>query len=373
MLKKEYISYFKLLPFVFIVFILFKLINNLEIITYIFNTFTKIFYPFLWGFGIAFFINPFMMNLESKFKINRIYSLCISYAIVIGLLYFLITVIYPSLTSTASDIINNLPDVIANLKSYFDKIIQNSNFLGKDILLSYINNISSDLITKYGTNINTYLSIIFSYILQLSYNIFQIIFGFIISVYILKDKEKFKYKMKRVTVALFNNKTSTFILELGREANIVFSQFIIGKLIDSTIIGIICFIGLVIFNFKYALLISIIIGVTNMIPYFGPFFGITPAVLITLFDNPVRAVWIGIFTFLLLQFDGIYLGPKILSDKVGLSPFLVILAIIIGGGLFGILGMFFGVPTFSLIKTFFERYINKRLKEKEKQQGKALT
>lgn len=371
MIKKDYITYFKLLPFLLIVFILFKLVNNFEIISYTFNTFIKIFSPFLWGFCIAFFINPLMKNLENKFKFNRITSLTISYTLVLGLIYFLITVIYPSLIKTISDIITNIPNFISTSKDYFDKILLKSDFIGKDILLSYINNISSNFMKSYESQINTYISLIFNYIFQLSYNIFQITFGLIISIYMLKDKEKFKYKLKKSILALFNTKTSEFLMELGKEANLVFSQFIVGKLIDSTIVGIACFIGLVFFDFKYALLISIIIGVTNMIPYFGPFFGITPAVLITLFDSPTRAFWIGMFTFILLQFDGMYLGPKILSDKVGLSPFLVILAIIIGGGLFGILGMFFGVPTFSLIKTFFEKYVNKKLKEKQK--GKALT
>lgn len=372
MFKKEYLTYFKLLPFLFVVFILFKLVNNFEIISYIFSTLTKILYPFLLGFGIAFFINPFMKNLELKFKFNRFSSLCLSYAIVLGLIYFLITVIYPSLITTLSDIFENIPTYIANLKIYFDNTLQHSDFIGKDIIISYINNSSTEFMKDYGTIINTYLSMMLSFIFQLGYNIFQIIFGLIISIYMLKDKENFKNKIRRAIIALFSSKTSEFLLDLGNEANIVFSQFIIGKIIDSTIIGILCFIGLVLFNFKYALLISLIIGITNMIPYFGPLFGITPAVFITLFDSPVRAFWIGIFTFILLQFDGMYLGPKILSDKVGLSPFLVILAIIIGGGLFGILGMFFGVPTFSLIKTFFERYITKKLKEKEKQKGKAL-
>lgn len=364
MFKKDYFLYYKLLPFLIIVFILFKLVNNLDIITYIFSTCAKILYPLLWGLAIAFFINPFMKSLETKLKINRTLSLALSYLIVFGLIYFLATVIYPRLAETSSDILKNIPNFISILKDYLDKFILKNDFLGKDIIITYVNNKTLDFASNYETNINTYLSMFFTYVFQISYNFFQIIFGLIISIYILKDKEKMIKNLKKFTVVVFNKKTSNFLIELCNEANFIFTQFLIGKLIDSTIIGIICFIGLVIFNFKYALLISIIIGVTNMIPYFGPAFGITPAVIITLFDSPTRALGIGIFTFILLQFDGMYLGPKILSNKIGLSPFLVILAIIIGGGLFGILGVFFGVPTFALIKTFYEKYIDKKYEEK---------
>lgn len=369
MFKKDQFTYFKFLPFILAVFILFKLVNNVEIITYTFNMFTKILYPFIWGFAIAFFINPFMTYIEQKFKLNRIISLSISYTFILVLIYFLFKVIYPSLIGTTSDIIERVPDFITRTQKYFDNVLLKSNFLGKDFLLSYINNVSTNLNKSFETHLDTYLSLAFNYILKLSYNIFQIIFGFIISVYMLKDKEKFKYRLIKIIAALFNTKTADLLIELGRESNAVFSKFFVGKIIDSTAVGILCFIVLISFNFQYALLISLIIGVTNMIPYFGPIFGIIPAVFITLFVDPVRAIWMGIFTFILLQFDAQYLGPKIISDKVGMSPFLVILALIIGGGLFGVLGIFLSVPTFSVIKTFFSRYIDAKLAEKESKKG----
>ena len=160
----------------------------------------------------------------------------------------------------------------------------------------------------------------------------------------LKDKEKFIYQIKKLTYALFSNKRATKIIRSGREFNIVFSEYLIGKMIDSLIIGIICFIGTLIIRVPYPLLISTIVGVTNMIPYFGPFIGMIPAVLITLFYNPIKALWMFIFILGLQQFDGLYLGPKILGTKLGLSPFWVITAIIVGGKLFGILGMLLAAP-----------------------------
>jgi predicted PurR-regulated permease PerM len=135
-------------------------------------------------------------------------------------------------------------------------------------------------------------------------------------------------------------------------------------MIDSLIIGLICFAGMWALKAPYALLMSIIIGVTNMIPYFGPFIGAVPAIIITLFSSPVTAIWVAVFILILQQLDGYIIGPFILGDSVGLSPFWIILAILIGGGLFGVLGMLICVPVMAIVRNQFSRYINKRLDEK---------
>ncbi len=148
------------------------------------------------------------------------------------------------------------------------------------------------------------------------------------------------------------------------EVDEIFSKYIIGKMIDSLIVGIICFMGLWFLKAPYALLMAIIVGVTNMIPYFGPFIGAVPAVIITLFTSPITALWVTLFIIVLQQLDGYIIGPFILGDSVGLSPFWIILAILIGGGLFGILGMLICVPVMAVVRNMFSRYINRRLDEK---------
>jgi len=123
-------------------------------------------------------------------------------------------------------------------------------------------------------------------------------------------------------------------------------------------------VGLTILKIRYALLISVIVGVTNMIPYFGPFIGAVPAVIITFFDSPINALWVTIFIFVLQQFDGLILGPKILGDSVGLSPFWIIFSIVLGGGLYGVIGMFLGVPVIAIVITFTNRLIDWQLEKK---------
>src|SRR5690606_8042174 len=136
--------------------------------------------------------------------------------------------------------------------------------------------------------------------------------------------------------------------------------FFVGKIIDSFIIGLLCFIGCLIMKVPYALLISLIVGVTNMIPYFGPFIGMIPAAVITLFESPIKALWVTIFIFALQQFDGLYLGPKILGIQVGMKPLWIITAILIGGGFFGVWGMLFAVPIAAVIRSLLRKYIKRQ-------------
>ncbi len=154
-------------------------------------------------------------------------------------------------------------------------------------------------------------------------------------------------------------------MTVAKESNEMFLRFFVGKMIDSLIIGILCFIGLQLMKMPYTLLISFIIGVTNMIPYFGPFIGAIPAVAIVLLRSPIQALGLALFIFVLQQFDGIVLGPKILGDSTGLSPFWVIFSIIVFGALFGVLGMFLGVPIFAVLYTMFKHFVEKKNIEKE--------
>ena len=142
-----------------------------------------------------------------------------------------------------------------------------------------------------------------------------------------------------------------------------------GKAIDSLIIGILAFIGLTFMQAPFPLILSLILGVTNMIPYFGPFIGAIPAICITLLIDPVLAIWVGIFILILQQFDGNFLGPKILSNSLDLSPLWIILAVLVGGGVMGPLGMFIGVPIFATIKTFGGEYINRSYEKKYPMDG----
>ena len=190
------------------------------------------------------------------------------------------------------------------------------------------------------------------------------ILGIIISVYVLYAKEQFIAQAKKIIVALTPDNFSKPFISLVRETHGVFGGFISGKIIDSLIIGVLCFIGTSILGMPYAVLVSVIVGVFNVIPFFGPFIGAIPSALLILMVDPLKCLWFVIFIIVLQQFDGNILGPYILGGTTGLSAFWVIFAILTFGGLFGFIGMFVGVPVFAVIYTLISRGINKKLEKK---------
>ena len=187
------------------------------------------------------------------------------------------------------------------------------------------------------------------------------VIGIIISVYFLNSKDTFLAQIKKVILATFKEETAEEILNGARYTNKTFGGFISGKVIDSLIIGVICFIVMSIFGWEYSLLISCIVGITNIIPFFGPFIGAVPSALLLLIANPMHALYFIIFVLILQQFDGNILGPKILGDSTGLSSVWVLFAVLVGGGLFGFIGMVIGVPVFAVIYYYASRALNGRL------------
>ena len=195
--------------------------------------------------------------------------------------------------------------------------------------------------------------------------IMNILLGIIISIYMLINKDKLIAQVKKLLYAIFPETVANKTVNVTRKTHEIFGGFLTGKLLDSFIIGIICFVVMSIFDIKYALLISIIVGVTNIIPFFGPFIGAVPSVFFLMIVDFWQAVWFIVFIIILQQFDGNYLGPKILGSTIGLSPFWIIFSVIVMNGLFGIFGMFVGVPLFAIIYTLVKEFAENRLNKKE--------
>ena len=189
--------------------------------------------------------------------------------------------------------------------------------------------------------------------------------GAMISIYLLYGKESYVAQGKRLLYCLFSTQTTNNIIRDLQYVDKTFGGFIIGKVLDSLIIGILCYIGTTILNLPYALLVSVIVGVTNVIPFFGPYIGAVPSAVLILLVNPIQCIYFVIFILLLQQFDGNFLGPKILGGSTGLSSFMVIVAIMIGGGLFGVPGMIAGVPVFAVLYALIWRLINHSLNDKK--------
>ncbi len=179
------------------------------------------------------------------------------------------------------------------------------------------------------------------------------------------SKEKFGKQSKKIVYAVFKPSHANMILHLTLKSNEIFGGFIIGKLIDSAIIGVLCFIGLSLLNMPYALLVSVIVGVTNVIPFFGPYIGAIPSAVLIMLADPRKGLYFILFILVLQQIDGNIIGPKILGDSTGLSAFWVVFSILLGGGLFGFVGMILGVPTFAVIYYVINMLINHRLEVKK--------
>ena len=199
--------------------------------------------------------------------------------------------------------------------------------------------------------VKTYLSYIASIttgVISAVKMLFNFVIGLIIAIYLLSGKETFVGQGKKLIYTVLPSKYGNVVVRSMRIANQMFGGFVSGKILDSAIIGVICYVGLIILGIPYSLLVAVIVGVTNVVPFFGPFIGAVPSVILIALAEPVKGLYFIIFVLVLQQVDGNIIGPKILGDSTGLSSFWVIFAILVGGGLFGFMGMLLGVPTFAV-------------------------
>ncbi len=343
------------------------------------KTILKVLAPLIWGIVIAYLLNPVMMFLEKASakltgtkkphpKLDRVISTLLSVMIFLALISALIAIILPQLIESVMGIFNSLPAYMDSLERMADDLLKNypdilafmnSQFTTiQDTLTGYL----KELVPKIGDITVKIKDGALSVIAGLK----DFLIGIIAAVYFLLDKEKFQSQIKRAICALFPEKFTKGFFSVCSRTNRSFSGFISGKIIDSIIVGILCFICMKIFDLNYALLISVIIGVTNVIPFFGPIFGAVPSALLLLVSSPFNKVLVFVVLIIVLQqLDGNIIGPKILGNSTGLSAFWVMFAIIVGGGLFGFPGMLMGVPIFAVIYSLCEEFTEYLLKKKD--------
>ncbi len=342
------------------------------------DNFISLMMPFIGAFAIAFLLNPIMKWLENSplkftdrfkkhsFVVKRTLSLLITYALTFFLIYIFFLFVFPEVFKNAYGIVSNIPFYLQSVSDWFDTILV-------DYLMSFgitYAQISSLIrpIEEWVDNLSgvipRLLPMILDTAMYISISVKNVLLSFVISIYMLIGKETFLAQSRKIVCALFPEKPAQSILSLSSYINKTLGGFVSGKVLDSLIIGILCFIGMSVFKMPYAMLISVIVGVTNVIPYFGPFIGAIPSIILLLFVNPISALWFSIFILALQQFDGNFLGPRILGESIGLSSFWIIFAVIVCGGVFGLLGMFLGVPIFAVIYYLSRAFIHKRLKSK---------
>lgn len=373
MFKTRKIPYIELLPIILLTILCYKLIGNFPTLSKSLSSFLSYLGSIFWAFGIAYFLNPLLKFIEHNFKTKRPITLLIIYMLLFGLIFLLFTIITPRILRSLYDLIGSMPTYINQTTYWFEDFMEqlsNSSFVNDPDLAKIINPAFERFVQGLKTiDIQSIFIGIFSTLskaINFTSSFVKAIFGVIVSIYLLKDKESFISNTKKIIYSLFNKNHAESIIAFGSHANIVFNKFILGKALDSLIIGVLCFLGLYLLKIPYASLISLIVGITNMIPYFGPFIGAIPAILITLITSTslTSAIFVAILILILQQFDGWILGPKILGDSVGVGPFAIIVAILIGGKLFGVLGMFLSVPVVALLIDAMQKFTHKRMKDK---------
>ena len=352
---------------------------NLKRVSGILSSVSDILRPFIIAAIFAYIVNGPMMFFERLFGrltdkkkprpvLKRVLAIIAAWVASLAVLVLFFVIIVPDVKISITTLINNLPSYFESLKAFIVALAEKYQ-LDISYLNSFMNfQVTADgimeIIDKYSDALIPQLANIANISVQIGSFIADVIIAIIISVYLLFSKETLIAQLKKVLYALFSRKLADVSVRVARETHRTFSGFISGKLLDSLIIGILCFIGMSILKYEYALLISFIVGVTNVIPFFGPMFGAIPSVLLLLMIDPWHALWFAVFIFALQQLDGNVIGPKILGDSTGLPALWVMFAILVGGALWGVAGMFVGVPLFAVIYKFSKEIFENLLKKK---------
>lgn len=337
------------------------------------SKFLKFVESFIIGFIIAYLLNPsytwFRERVYKKLIKNsklgnliKILSIFTVYLVAFSLLAFLLYIVIPQFVSGINRFVNNFNDYYNSFNELINK------FANTNDTFNAVINESANKFMEYLKDIQisdfAQLKNITESISSIIKSIFSFFIGVVISIYMLYNKELFSAQIKKIGYAIFSKKFMTKLQRLFGTSDVTFSQYITGVLIDALIVGCVCFIAMRIANVPYAILIGVIIGITNMIPFFGPFIGGVPSVLLVLMVQPSSAIW-SIVIILLLQFvDGNFIAPKISGQKTGLSAIWVIFAIVVGGGFFGLFGMLVAVPIFSITYNIIKNILNRRLEQK---------
>ena len=353
-----------------IIAIIFLMIANWGVVLAVIGKFLTILMPFILGFFFACFINPLVKRVHSLLnrmkpgkgaKIKKAFSVIISYVVVIGVITVLLIYIIPQIKASIGELGNTIQDGYQYMITHQKELNEKIPFIGLGGGIEYIKEFAYKKIMSNGSEIIPYVYHVSSSLLTTSYNVLM---GLVISIYIILDMKKLKRSARKVVYALSPKKKEQEVWETMKQCSHIFNGFLIGKMIDSLIIGILCLIAMSILKLPYAVLLSLIVCITNMIPYFGPIIGPIPGVMIYLFIDIRYAFIFALMILILQQFDGLYLGPKILGDQTGIKPLWVIFGITVGGAYFGVMGMFLGVPVVAVIMYLLQLFLDKKLKKK---------
>lgn len=332
--------------------------------------------PFIVGIAIAFVLNLVMKIFEEKIfnflsdkkykkylKFKRPLSVFFTFITVFLVILSLISFIIPQLIDSISKLTNAVPSYMKSFEIFISKYVTHT-----EILNTVWNNFLSawkEVIQFTGQVLASSLTSVVNITVGFTSGLFNFILSIIFSIYMLLNKEGLQLGMKKVLYSFSSKRFADRVMSLAKISNEVFSNYIGGQFIEAIIIGVLCFIGMIILRMPYALLISVLIAVTALIPIFGAFIGTIPSAFIILIIDPMKAIWFVIFIIVLQQVEGNLIYPKVVGGSIGLPPIWVMLAMIIGGNAFGFIGILLGIPIFSVVYKVFKEIVDKRLKKLE--------
>ena len=368
--KKWYIldgSHVQLLIVLIVAILFYVGLNHFSVVTVRINQFMGVLSPFIVGFAIAYLLNTPMCFFERKLfpnhRFKRALSILLVYVLAFAVVAILLGLIVPQVVQSVKDLAGNMQTYLTSLDQLVQDLTEQFDLDADAIndMFGNFQNMISNMTAKAAEALPQLLDVGFA----IGSGVIAGITALISSIYMLAGKDRLVPQLKKLLYATVSKRRSDWLLGVCGQANRVFVGFINGKIIDSAIIGVLCFILCAIFRIPYPMLVSVTVGVTNVIPFFGPIIGAIPCLFILVIVDPWAALWFFALVIGLQQFDGNILGPKILGDSTGLSAIWVLISIVTCGGLFGFPGMILGVPTFAVLYALVREWVNKRLKAKK--------
>lgn len=353
-----------------------NVVSNIPPLTKYLGIIGDLLMPFAVGGAIAYILNPVLNWIENSLfpmifgkrvsrRARRNLSVLLSYLFLFFIICLFALIVLPQIYISIRNLLDQSSNYVSEVQKFFNMLT--TNYGDNPVVLRILQQIydsAQTIIQQSYKLISNVVPMIANVAIGVTNSVFDAIMGLIISIYMLLSKETFAAQLKKLLSALFSRNSVDNLLTIAHDSNEIFCGFITGKLVDSFIIGVICFVGTTMMNTPYAMLVSVIVGVTNIIPYFGPFIGAIPSIFLILLADPAKALSFSIFILILQQVDGNIIGPKILGDSTGLSAFWVVFSVTFFGGLFGFVGMLIGVPTFAVIYSLICRVAEYSLRKK---------
>ena len=347
------------------------------------GTFFGLMTPFIYGAALAYVLNPVLNWLEKKVfpkvfgdrvskRSRRGLGVLLTFLFGCAVVALFLAVLIPQIVESIDNLAQSFYAFLPQAQNFLNDLIAQygTNEMLVDVLSMLGVDISDPsmalqrLATRSYTFLTQVLPNLFGGVMRFTSGLLDVVVGIIIAIYLLLSKEVFYAQVKKLLFAFFPRRVAQATLNLTHDSNAIFCGFISGKILDSAIIGVLCFIGCSVLQMPYTVLVSFIVGVTNVIPYFGPFIGAIPSIFIIMIADPLKSLVFAVFVLILQQLDGNLIGPKILGDSTGLSAFWVIFAVTFFGGLFGFVGMLIGVPTFAVIYALVRNFAEFKLGKK---------